>query len=335
MTNYESLIKELSESAIMGQRFIGLIKRWEINNEPPPRFEPMYVHVPAAIMWRDSNGPSLVLFPSRANGDKSVSLTQRTNTSMGHRTMMPRSLRQHTVAEHTAVCHSGEAAVASVPPGLQMSRSRSHSPSAGLHSSTTKKTTNRRTVLLLHRSKIPRGQSEPRGRSATKNEVTRTTSSTNLPELSGSTSPSSGSHGPTGGLTRTKSVADLSPMAIEEDDDLIGLPVPLSYKRRREEDEEEGLERLAKRPALAGKEKEKGRERSSERVSQRTRAVSPAPSRSAADEVAEGSGSGRTAGSGTPSQKLRLKVRLGGKGAGPPSQGSPPPHTSVKVGDKG
>ena len=152
----------------MGQRFIGLIKRWEINNEPPPRFEPMYVHVPAAIMWRDSNGPSLVLFPSRANGDKSVSLTQRTNTSMGHRTMMPRSLRQHTVAEHTAVCHSGEAAVASVPPGLQMSRSRSHSPSAGSHSSTTKKTTNRRTVLLLHRSKIPRGQGEPGGTSATK-----------------------------------------------------------------------------------------------------------------------------------------------------------------------
>jgi hypothetical protein len=126
-------------------------------------------------------------------------------------------------------------------------------------------------------------------------------------------------------------------MAMEEDEDLIGLPVPLSYKRRREEDEEEGLERLAKRPALAGKEKEKGRERSSERVSPKTRAVSPAPSRSAADEVAEGngSGSGRTAGPGTPSQKLRLKVRLGGKSAGPPSQGSPPPKTSVKVGDKG
>ena len=172
-----------------------------------------------------------------------------------------------------------------------------------------------------------------------KNEVTRTTSTTSLAELSGSTSPMSGSHGLAGGLTRTKSVADLSPMAMEEDGDLIGPPVPLSYKRRREEDEEEGLERLAKRPAFAGKEKEKGRERSSERVSQKTRAVSPAPSRSAADEVAEGSGGGggggRTAGSGTPSQKLRLKVRLGGKGAGPPPQGSPPPHTSVKVGDKG
>jgi len=128
-------------------------------------------------------------------------------------------------------------------------------------------------------------------------------------------------------------------MTMEGDEDLVGLPVPLSYKRRREEDEEEGLERLAKRPALAGKEKEKGRERSSERVSAKTRAVSPAPSRSPVDE-AEGHGGsqtrgGRTAGPGTSSQKLRLKVRLGGKGAGPPPQGSPPPDTSVKVGDKG
>ena len=127
-------------------------------------------------------------------------------------------------------------------------------------------------------------------------------------------------------------------MTMDGDEDLIGLPVPLSYKRRREEDEEEGLERLAKRPALAGKEKEKVRERSSERVSQRTRAVSPAPSRSPADEPegnGSAAGSGRTAGPGTPSQKLRLKVRLGGKSAGPPPQGSPPPDTSVKVGDKG
>ena len=178
----------------------------------------------------------------------------------------------------------------------------------------------------------------PRRDLGNKNEVTRTASTMNLAELSGSTSPSSGSQGLGGGLTRTKSVADLSPMAMEEDEDLIGLPVPLSYKRRREEDEEEGLERLAKRPALVGKEKEKVRERSSERVSQRTRAVSPAPSRSPADEAegnGSGAGSGRTAGPGTSSQKLRLKVRLGGRSAGPPPQGSPPPDTSVKVGDKG
>ena len=168
MTNYESLIKELSESAIMGQRFIGLIRRWEINNEPPPRFEPMFVHVPAAVMCGDSNAPSLVLLPSRANGDKPVSPTQRMSTSMGHRTMTPRPLRQHIEAEHSAVCRSGEVAVAGVPPGLQMSRSQSHSPSAGLHSSTTKKTTNRPMGLLLHRSKIPRGQGEPRGTSVTK-----------------------------------------------------------------------------------------------------------------------------------------------------------------------
>lgn len=167
MTNYESLIKELSESAIMGQRFVGLIKRWEINNEPPPRFEPLYVQGPAAMLWRGSNAPPLVPLLSRANGDKPVSPTQRTNTSMAHRTRIPRPLRQHTAAEHTAVCHSGEVAVAGVPPGLQTSRSRSHSPSAESHSSTTKKTTSLAKVQLC-RSKIPRGQSEPRGTSATK-----------------------------------------------------------------------------------------------------------------------------------------------------------------------
>jgi len=38
---------------------------------------------------------------------------------------------------------------------------------------------------------------------------------------------------------------------MDEDDDLIGPPVPLSHKRRREtEEEDETLERLAKRPAL-------------------------------------------------------------------------------------
>jgi hypothetical protein len=165
MTNYESLIKELSESVVMGQRFIGLIKRWEINNEPPPRLEPLYVQVLAAMLWRYSDARPLVPLLSRVNGDKSVSPTQRTNTSMVHQTMMPRPLRQHNAAERSAVCRSGEAAAASVPPGLQTLRSRSHSPSAGLHSSTTKKKTNQ---SVVRRSKIPRGRSDPRGTSATR-----------------------------------------------------------------------------------------------------------------------------------------------------------------------
>jgi len=39
---------------------------------------------------------------------------------------------------------------------------------------------------------------------------------------------------------------------MDEDDDLIGPPVPLSHKRRREaEEDDEVLERLSKRPALS------------------------------------------------------------------------------------
>jgi len=171
MTNYEPFIKELSESAIMGQRFIGLIRRWELNNEPPPRFEPPYVQVPDAVLWRGSNARPLALL-SRADGDKSVPPTQRTNTSMAHRTRMPRPLRQHNAVDLSVVCRSGEVGAASVPPGLQTSRSRNHSPSAALHSSTTKKTTNRLKVQL-RRSKIPPGQGEPRGTSATKKSRAR------------------------------------------------------------------------------------------------------------------------------------------------------------------
>jgi hypothetical protein len=156
----------------MGQRFIGLIKRWEVNNEPPPRFEPMYVQVPDAVLWRGSNAPPLVPLLSRANGDKSVSPTQRTNTSMVHRMRTHRPLRQHNAADLSAVCRSGEAAAASVPPGLQTSRFRSHFPSVESRSSTTKKTTNR-PKALRRRSKILRGQGEPRGTSATKRSHAR------------------------------------------------------------------------------------------------------------------------------------------------------------------
>ena len=323
----------------MGQRFIGLIRRWEINNEPPPRVEPLYVHTPVTVLWRYSNPPVSVAPQPRKWGQVRLADAEDEYFNGGSdddAPISPTAPRGRT--QRSMPLRRGGGKRPSRPTNVSLPKPF---PIGGI-------------ALVEYQeedepaigptSGAPHFQDSPRPKRLRrdighKNEVTRTTSSINLAELSGSTPPSSGSQGQAGGLTRTKSVADLSPMTMEEDDDLSGLPVPLSYKRRREEDEEEGLERLAKRPALAGKEKEKGRDRSLERVGPKARAVSPAPSRSAADEVegngtGTGTGTGRTAGPGTHSQRLRLKVRLGGKGAGPPPQGSPP-DTSVKVGDKG
>jgi len=150
----------------MGLRFIGLIKRWEINNEPPPRVEPLYVHVPVEVLWGDPNAFPSVSLPSRANGDKSVLLMQRTNTLTADRMMMPRYPRRYNAAEYNVECRSDEGAAAGVPPGLQTLRSRSHSPLAELHSSTTKKKTNQ--PVVLRRSKIPHGRSDLGGTSGTK-----------------------------------------------------------------------------------------------------------------------------------------------------------------------
>lgn len=164
MTNYEPLVKELSESAIMGQRFNGLIKRWEINNEPPPRVEPLYVHVPVALLWSCTNAHPPVPLLYRENGDKCASPTQRTNTLMVDQTTTSRSLRQHSAAGRSAVYHSGE--VAGVPPGLQTSQSRSRSPSVESHWSTIRRKTNQ--LVVVRRSMIPHGRSDPGGISATK-----------------------------------------------------------------------------------------------------------------------------------------------------------------------
>ena len=148
----------------MGQRFIGLTKRWEINNEPPPKIEPLYVHVPVALLSRDPNAYPLVPLLYHANGDKSVSPTQRTNISMGDQMRTSQFLRQRNVGGYNAGYRSGE--VASVPPGLQTSQSRSRSPSVELHWSTIRRKTNR--LVVLRRSKIPHGRSDPGGTSATK-----------------------------------------------------------------------------------------------------------------------------------------------------------------------
>ncbi|KAF8592690.1 DUF625-domain-containing protein [Ramaria rubella] len=37
MTKYEAKVQELAQSPVCGQRFQNLIRRWEINNEPPPK----------------------------------------------------------------------------------------------------------------------------------------------------------------------------------------------------------------------------------------------------------------------------------------------------------
>ena len=37
MTKYEAKVRELAQSPVCGQRFQNLIRRWEMNNEPPPK----------------------------------------------------------------------------------------------------------------------------------------------------------------------------------------------------------------------------------------------------------------------------------------------------------
>jgi hypothetical protein len=120
---------------------------------------------PTTVLWRGSNARPPESLLSRVNGE-SASPMQRTNISMTDRTTMSRSLRQHNEAERSAVCRSGEGAAAGVLPGLQTSRSRRRSPSVESHLLTTKKKKNR--PLVLHRSKIPHGRSDPGGTSATK-----------------------------------------------------------------------------------------------------------------------------------------------------------------------
>jgi hypothetical protein len=119
-----------------------------------------------------------------------------------------------------------------------------------------------------------------------------------------------------------RSPSEIGPVAMDEDDDLIGPPVPLSHKRRREaEEDDEVLERLSKRPAL----------------SQSSTPSSP-------DKVSEANGGTPAAGpaAGSPMEistppptetprasKRQLRVKLGST---PHVQAQPP---DVKVGDKG
>jgi hypothetical protein len=112
--------------------------------------------------------------------------------------------------------------------------------------------------------------------------------------------------------------SEIGPVAMDEDDDLIGPPVPLSHKRRREaEEDDEVLERLSKRPAL----------------SQSATSSSP-------EKASEANGGTPAAGAGAPMEistppptetprasKRQLRVKLGST-----------PHVQppdVKVGDKG
>lgn len=315
MTHYEPLVKELSESAIMGQRFTGLIRRWEINNEPPPRIEPPYVHNPSVF-------------------------EQSPNAKFRRAQPQPRKWGQARLADAEDEYFNGGASDEETPSNTSPTagRTRSGRGVPSVRRASGGKRPVRPTNVAIPKTfpigglaalvdyqeeeeQSPVHQDSPRPKRLKrdiggKSELTRTVSSMNLAELSGGTSVEESSAG------RSK---ELMPVMMEEDEDLIGPPVPLSHKRRREEDEdEEALERLAKRPAL-GAENQKTR-------GAKARGVSPAPSSASeeGDGNVGGSGSAATGGSG----KLRLKVKLGAKPSGP-TQDSPPPDKAVKVGDKG
>ena len=59
--HYELYIKELSESAMMGQRFIRLIKLWVIDKGHLKKLESLFVQVPTTVLWRYFDARPLVL----------------------------------------------------------------------------------------------------------------------------------------------------------------------------------------------------------------------------------------------------------------------------------
>lgn len=37
MTKYEAKVRQLAQTSVCGERFQNLIRRWEMNTEPPPK----------------------------------------------------------------------------------------------------------------------------------------------------------------------------------------------------------------------------------------------------------------------------------------------------------
>jgi hypothetical protein len=58
MTQHEVTIKQLADTSLGGHIFLGLIQRWEMNNEPPPPEEAKVERLASLFFLQDRCSPS-------------------------------------------------------------------------------------------------------------------------------------------------------------------------------------------------------------------------------------------------------------------------------------
>lgn len=315
MKIHEPLVRQLAKSPIVGDRFTELIRKWEQNNEPPPKPEPK--PIPVQRRWgaarvvdtedeyfnADEEEPAVVAGRQTRGQSRRRGTTPQPNAGTGP---SRRTQRPINVALPRVYPISG---------ALVDYQEEEETPDGASPPSPDP-------VKVQPEPKVQDG-SRLRGR-ARRPDLTRTASSPNLdPSRTNAESSSSGASASSNANERLRSASpsqrqtsssEIGPVAMDEDDDLIGPPVSLSHKRRREaEEDEEALERLAKRPAL-GQAPDK----------------SPEPNGAAAPGAPASMEAETTTAQPEPSRskKRQLRVKLGET----PLAAQPP---DVKVGDKG
>ncbi|KAG8793176.1 hypothetical protein FRC17_008483, partial [Serendipita sp. 399] len=360
MKSHEPLVRQLASSPIVGQRFQGLIQRWDLNNEPPPppRQEPKSVAFLFLFskldrytdaVW-DGRPPQVAIkrwVPARAvdtedeyfNAEEEGPVAAspgRQVRGQGRKRGMPnaggagnagtrRPQRPANVALPRAypigtalVDYQEEdetpngAALTEMPPKVQKStrlqqqQQQQQQQQSQIQEGSTLRARGRRpdlarTSSLMHMD--PNRDPTGGAGGAALTSASASTAGTPSSAATGGTSDQSvtiassrrGSMASTSASSSSASSSEIGPVAMDEDDDLIGPPVSLSlsHKRRRDlEEEDETLERLAKRPAL-------GKASSPER----------SPTRSG------GAGAGAGTGSNGPSSSTTTAA--GGGGGGP------------------
>jgi protein phosphatase-4 regulatory subunit 3 len=139
MTQHESTIKQLADTSLGGHIFLGLIQRWEMNNEPPPPEEAKVERlVSLSLVTNPLLTPVIPASPKRASGDTAARWRRRRRTTSSRtttrtrpwcassRTRSPHS-RAHSSANARARAAAGiPAGVA--PPRLARAQHRSGTP---------------------------------------------------------------------------------------------------------------------------------------------------------------------------------------------------------------
>lgn len=321
MKTREPLVRQLATSPVVGERFRGLIQRWEINNEPPPKVEIKPTPNPPKRWGTRAVDAEDAYF--NADEDEGGA-TARQTRGQGRKRGMPTGVAGNAPPRRTQR-PTGVAIPRAYPMALvdYQEEDESNEPAAAASPSTSS-------------GKPSDQQARTRGRTR-RTDLARTASSAtldpNAPGTAGAASPTASTSAgdqPMSLLSqRRNATTEIGPVAMDEDDDLIGPPISLSHKRRRDtEEEDEAMERLAKRPALghtAEKTDSSPSSSSSPAGAASTSTVSTAANGSAETAVMEAESSAAEPARGT---KRPVRVKLSN------ALLSTPP-ADVKVGDKG